>query len=161
MRRPIYTFLKLFRPDEQQKTEYAKIDCAVCRFGIGDGIAQSNVLVFDTARAGVVGDGQIDLKNEKLDIALKPVTGGIGIPGLAKLKVGTSSIADSFKLGGTLLHPEITLDKSESALTLGKAIGGMVLFGPVGLTAALLETEFGAKNPCVEALKEAGAVKNE
>jgi hypothetical protein len=35
----------------------------------------------------------------------------------------------------------------------------MVLFGPVGLTAALLETEFGAKNPCVEALEEAGVVK--
>jgi hypothetical protein len=107
----------------------------------------------------VVGDGRIDLQTERLDIALKPVSeGGVGIPGVAKLKVG-SSLTDAFKLDGTLRHPQLGLDKSETAFTLGKALGGMLLFGPVGLTAALLETEFGENNPCVEALKQAGAVK--
>ncbi|MGB5983886.1 MAG: hypothetical protein WBG37_01175 [Desulfobacterales bacterium] len=76
---------------------------------------------------------------------------------MAQLKVG-SSVTDVFKLGGTLRDPRIKLDKSKSGLTLGKALGGLALFGPAGLTAALLETEFGAGNPCVEALEEAGMI---
>ena len=148
-------FVELLKPGRKEATEFVNIDCAVARFEIEDGVAESNVLVFDTARAGVVGDGQIDLGEERFNIALKPVTeGGIGIPGLVKLKVGTT-VADAFKLGGTFKSPVISLDKSESALSLGKAIGGMLLFGPAGLTAGLLEAEFGSGNPCVKALQQA------
>ncbi|MEJ2040968.1 MAG: hypothetical protein P8X55_18880, partial [Desulfosarcinaceae bacterium] len=104
--------------------------------------------------AGVVGDGQVNLKNERLDIALKPVSrGGIGIPGLAQLNLGTGPLAESFKLGGTLSEPAIELNKSATAFTLGKAIGGMLLLGPAGLASALLETRFGDDNPCIKALK--------
>jgi hypothetical protein len=153
------TFLGLFDLEEEEQGEYVKINCVICRFEIEDGVARSDVLVFDTTQVGMVGSGKVDLRNEELDIALKPVTGGgIGLPGFAKLKLGMAPLADAFKLNGTLQHPEISLDKSESALTLGKAIGGMVLFGPVGLTAALLETEFGENNPCVKALEQAGAI---
>jgi uncharacterized protein involved in outer membrane biogenesis len=154
-------FIALLKPRQKEASEFVAIDCAVARFVIEEGVAQSNVLVFDTARAGVVGDGQIDLKAERLNIALKPITeGGIGIPGLVKLKVGTS-VADAFKLGGTLKSPRISLDKSESALSLGKAIGGMLLFGPAGLTAGLLGAEFGANNPCVRALEQAEAIETQ
>jgi len=37
----------------------------------------------------------------------------------------------------------------------------MVLFGPADLTAALLETEFGSSNPCVEALSQAGVIDDQ
>jgi AsmA family protein len=147
-------FFKLLRPETKPKDDYARIECAVCRFDLDGGIAESNVLVFDTARAGVVGDGSIDLGEERFDLALKPITdGGVGIPGVFKLKVGTT-VADAFKLSGTFKAPVIGPDKSESALSLGKAIGGMLLFGPAGLTAGLLEAEFGAGNPCVDALQK-------
>ena len=148
-------FVKIFRPKQKPQGDYARIECAVCRFDLQEGVAESNVLVFDTAQAGIVGNGSIDLGSERFDIALKPVTeGGIGIPGLVKLKVGTT-VADAFKLGGTFKAPVIRLDKSESAVSLGKAIGGMLRFGPAGLTAGLLEAEFGSGNPCVRALRRA------
>ena len=147
-------FLDLFTPGKKKKSGFTDINCAVCSFAVDSGLAQSNVLVFDTDRAGVVGDGQVNLKNERLDIALKPVTrGGIGIPGLAQLNLGTGPLAESFKLGGTLSEPAIELNKSATAFTLGKAIGGMLLLGPAGLASALLETRFGDDNPCIKALK--------
>jgi len=152
-------FVRLLKPKQKNSSEFVNLDCAVARFHVKDGVARSNVLVFDTARAGVVGDGRIDLRSERLNIALKPINGGgIGIPGLVKLKVGTT-VADAFKLGGTLNAPKISLDKSESALSLGKAIGGMLLFGPAGLTAGLLEAQFGADNPCVKALQQADMIE--
>jgi uncharacterized protein involved in outer membrane biogenesis len=153
-------FVRLLKPKQKEASEFVNLDCAVARFHIEDGVARSNVLVFDTARAGVVGDGRIDLGDERLNIALKPITGGgIGIPGLVKLKVGTT-VADAFKLGGTLKAPKVSVDKSESALTLGKAVGGLLLFGPAGLTAGLLEADFGADNPCVKALQQAGMIES-
>jgi hypothetical protein len=152
-------FFKLLRPEAKPEDDFARVECAVCRFDLDDGVAQSNVLVFDTARAGVVGDGSIELGEERFDLALKPITnGGVGIPGVFKLKVGTT-VADAFKLSGTFKAPVIRLDKSESALSLGKALGGMLLFGPAGLTAGLLEAEFGADNPCVDALRQVAVIE--
>jgi uncharacterized protein involved in outer membrane biogenesis len=150
-------FVQLFKAADKEPTEDIKINCLVCRFDVTDGVAESEALVFDTALVGVVGNGQVNLKTENLNIALQPVSdGGIGIPGLAKLKVGTP-ITDVFKLGGTLSNPSISLDKSEATISLAKSLGGMLLFGPVGLGAALLDTELGDDNPCVKALKQAGA----
>jgi uncharacterized protein involved in outer membrane biogenesis len=106
-------------------------------------------------------DGSINLKTERLNISLKPIEkGGIGFGG-GKVDLGLGGIADLFKLGGTLAHPSLAVDKSETAIsaavTLGKAIGGTLLFGPVGLAAALVDADFDADNPCISALKEAGA----
>jgi uncharacterized protein involved in outer membrane biogenesis len=69
-------FLKLFKVGSKQKSEFVQIECLVVRFEISDGIAQSNALVFDTERAGVVGKGEIDLKSEQLNITLEPVSPG-------------------------------------------------------------------------------------
>lgn len=155
-------FVNLLKPgEEEDRSDEVVIDCAVVSFDIDDGIAASDVLVFHTARAGVVGDGRVDLGSERLDIALKPITGGgINVLGLFRLKAGTT-FADAFKLGGTLRAPRILLDKSESAISLGKAIGGMALFGPAGLAAGLLDAEFGSDSPCVRALEAAGAGNEE
>ncbi len=155
-------FLKLFDSTEK-KQDFAEINCFVSTFEVTNGIAASKVLVFDTERAGVLGDGTIDLKTESLNISLKPIKkGGIGVSGVGKLTVGLD-IADSFKLGGTLSHPVVAVDKSEIAistvLSLGKAIGGTLLFGPAGLAAALIGGNFGDDNPCISALKEAAAQK--
>lgn len=155
-------FVNLLKPGgEEDRSDEVVIECAVVSFDIDDGVATSDVLVFHTARAGVVGDGRVDLGSERLDIALKPITGGgINVLGLFRLKAGTT-FADAFKLGGTLRAPRILLDKSESAISLGKAIGGMALFGPAGLAAGLLDAEFGSDSPCVRALEAAGAGNEE
>jgi uncharacterized protein involved in outer membrane biogenesis len=151
-------FLKLFAFAGKKK-EFAEINCLVCVFKLKDGIADSKVLVFDTERVGVVGDGKINLKTERLNISLKPIEkGGLGTD---EVNVGLGEIADLFKLGGTLSHPVITIDKSETAIstviTLGKAIGGTLLFGPAGLAAALVDLDFSDNDPCISALKQAAA----
>jgi len=120
------------------------------------------VLVFDTDRVGVLSDGSINLRTEKFNISLAPIEkGGIGLSGIGKVNVGLGGIPGSFKLTGTFSHPAMTVDKSKTAIstavTLGKAIGGTLLFGPVGLLAALVDLDIGEENPCVSALKKAVA----
>jgi hypothetical protein len=63
------------------------------------------------------------------------------------------------RLGGTLVHPSITLDKTRSAITVGKAVGGTLLLGPIGAEAALLSAPSGEANPCLNALATAAGVE--
>lgn len=154
-------FLKLFAFTKKHK-HFADINCFVSKFKVTDGIADAKVLVFDTDRVGVLGDGSINLRAEKFNISLAPIEkGGIGLSGVGKVNVGLGDIPGSFKLRGTFSHPVITVDKSQTAIstavTLGKAIGGTLLFGPAGLLAALVDLDFGEENPCVAAMKKAVA----
>jgi hypothetical protein len=55
-------------------------------------------------------------------------------------------LAKPFKLEGTLTKPSPAVDTTQTAPTLGKAIGGTLLFGPVGIAAALLSGSTGEKN---------------
>ena len=49
----------------------------------------------------------------------------------------------------------MTIDPTGSIVTLGKAIGGVALFGPFGIAAALADGKFGDKNPCLAAIEAA------
>jgi len=40
-------------------------------------------------------------------------------------------------------------------VTVGKALGGMALFGPLGLGAAFIDVSRGDKDPCATAIKAA------
>lgn len=144
---------RLFNP-VKKKVDYTEINCLVSRFDIKKGLAKSTALVFDTGRMGVIGEGKIDLKSEKLDLSLKPVPkGGVGFSGLGKLGLSLGELAKPFKLGGTLAEPSLAIDPRQAAITLGKAIGGVALFGPVGIAAALLSGSSDDKNPCLAAIE--------
>jgi hypothetical protein len=139
---------------EQPGTE---INCLVSRFNIQDGIARSTDLVFDTPNMTVVGDGQINLRTEALDFSLKPAPKeGAGFSGLGKVGLSLSELTRPLKLGGTLAHPSLVVDATQAALTVGKSLGGTLLFGPVGIVAALVSGQgAGDENPCVHALAAA------
>jgi hypothetical protein len=64
-----------------------------------------------------------------------------------------SGLSDSFKLGGTLAEPSLTLNPTGSAATLGKAIGGFLLLGPFGIAAALVNINSDDETPCLTALE--------
>ena len=51
-----------------------KLHCAVADFGVKTGMMKVNALVLDTEVSTIVGDGSIDLGQEKLDLVLVPKT---------------------------------------------------------------------------------------
>jgi hypothetical protein len=148
----LFQLLNPFKKEEK----YAKINCFVSGFDIKDGLAQSTALVMDTSQVSVIGYGKIDLKTEKIDLSLKPSPKkGVGVKGLAKFSLSFGEFTKDFKFQGTLSKPSIAIDPTGSIVTLGKAIGGVALFGPFGIAAVLADGQFGDKNPCLAAIEAA------
>ena len=136
-----------------EEANHTELNCFVCRFDIKDGLADSTVLVLDTHATSLIGDGDVDLRTEKLDVKLKPLPKrGIGISGVGKITLSIGELAKPVKLGGTLKNPALAADPSQTAITIGKAFGGMLLLGPLGFGAALVSGRGGSDNPCPAAI---------
>jgi AsmA family protein len=141
-----------------KKEEVPKTNCFVMRFDINRGIANLTAFILDTPQTTIAANGRIDLSNEKVDIYVKPISKeGIGAEGLAKFNLSLSELTRVFYLGGTLANPNVAVDSTQTFVTLGKAIGGVVLFGPAGVAAALLSGKIGggSQNLCIEAIEAA------
>ena len=137
-------------------TEYTEFNCFVSGFKIRKGLADVTALVLDTDNASLIGDGRIDLKTEQLDLTLRPFPKkGIETGLFGKFSVGFGELAKPLKLGGTLAQPSVVLDPAQTAFTIGKAVGGVVLFGPMGIALALAGCNPGEENPCVAAIEAA------
>ena len=54
-----------------------------------------------------------------------------------------------------MAEPSLALDSKQTAIILGKTIGGTVLFGPIGIAAALISGSSGGDNPCLAAIEAA------
>ncbi len=142
--------------DSSSERDYTELNCFVCRFDVKQGLAESTVLVVDTKATSLVGDGEIDLKTEKLNLAMRSYPKrGFGISGLGKLSLSIGEFAKPLKLGGTLRNPAFVMDPSQTIITVGKAFGGLLLLGPLGLGAALVSGRLGSDNPCPAAIQVA------
>ncbi len=147
--------LKLLNPFKK-KPEYTKINCFVVGLDLQEGLAQSTALLLDTDQVTVIGRGKANLKTEELNLSLKPSPKkGVGIKGLANLSLSLGQLTKPLKLAGTFAKPSLTIDPTQTILTLGKAIGGTALFGPVGIAAALVGGKLGNKDPCLAAIEAA------
>jgi uncharacterized protein involved in outer membrane biogenesis len=143
---------KLFNP-MAEKEEYATLNCLVNHFEIKDGLAESQVLVIDTNRMTVIGEGDINLKTEALDIGVTPEPKeGLGADKVATVNVSLSEFSKPFRLQGTLANPSLGIDPTKTALTFGKALGGIALFGPAGLATSFVSGKFGQNHPCTQSL---------
>jgi uncharacterized protein involved in outer membrane biogenesis len=110
-----------------QKSEpYTEVKCAVVRLPIRRGVARiDNSIAAETSKVAVIAAGVIDFRNETLDLGIRPkaATGlGVGLGGLASLG----------RLRGSLSHPTVQIDMSETAqaaaqLGLAAATGGLSL----------------------------------
>ncbi len=132
---------------EAARQQGTPINCLVMRTDSNAGQVAITHLVIDTPQTSILGDGRIDLKTEHLDIGLKPAPkrGVISLGGLTR----------PFRLGGTLAEPAMEVDPTESAITVGKLVGGVALFGPVGIAAALAGISADDENPCLSAIQAA------
>jgi len=130
---------------------HTDINCGVSGFDIQEGIAKVTGLVVDTPDMNVIGEGEVNLRDETLDLALKPYSKG----GAAGFSLSLGELAKSFKLSGTLANPSLQIDAAQTMLAAGKAAGGVLLFGPAGIFAALAGQTSGEGNPCLSALESA------
>lgn len=152
------SLFNLLNPLEKEKGKYTEINCLVSRFDMKDGLAQSTVLLFDTSRMSVVGEGNINLKTEGLDLSLEPSPKqGVGLPGVGKVGVSLSEVVKPFKLSGTMANPSLGIDPARTATTVAKSVGGAALMGPLGAAAALSGGKSASpdENPCAKALEAA------
>jgi hypothetical protein len=138
----------------RQGAEQTVVNCFVSRFHIEKGLASSTAMVLDTESVSVVGEGEIDLRTEKMDISFKPFPKkGVGISGVGKVSLSLGELAKPLKLAGTLSHPSLAIDPKRTAVTVGKALGGILLFGPIGIAAVLAGSADGNENPCLCAIE--------
>ena len=118
------------------------LKCAVLRADFKDGKAVfPKGIVFDSKKMMVVGDGNINLKNDKIDIAIKPFNGNLTDTNIAQ------ALSSLVKIGGTVSNPGISIDTA----SVVKNVVGVAMTGPVYLGSQLLLDADSA--PCYTALK--------
>ena len=116
--------------------------CAVLRADMKEGMAKlPKGIVFDSKKMMIVGDGKVNLKNDKIDIAIKPFNGNLTDTNIAQ------ALSSLVKIGGTVSKPSITIDTAEVV----KNVVGVAMTGPVFLGSQLLLDADSA--PCYTALK--------
>lgn len=140
----------------RKKREYTTVHCLVIGLNFIGGKVESSALLVDTDKVTVVGHGKANLETETLDVSFKPTPKkGVSIKGLGNLSLSLGQLTKPFKLTGTFAKPALAVDATGTLFTLGKAVGGAALFGPVGLAAALAGGKLGNEDPCLAAIEAA------
>lgn len=127
----------------QAKDPKMSLNCAVIRADFKDKVADfPKGIVFDSKKMVVVGDGKVNLQNDKIDIAIKPFNGNLTDTNIAQ------ALSSLIKISGTVSNPGIAIDTA----SVVKNVVGVAMTGPVFLGSQLLLDADPA--PCYTALKE-------
>ena len=105
----IFDLFGLFIGNFASKEDFTRITCAVVSLAINNGIAETQVLQWDTPTMKIAGTGTIDLKNETIDLIMVP----------DKKKLVGGVIVTPIKISGPIRDPEIEI------LSKGGALGGL------------------------------------
>jgi hypothetical protein len=143
------TLLQLLSAGDED-SERTELNCLVGLFDAKDGKGRMARLIMDTPRMRLIGSGTIDLRDESLDLRFKP-TPKKGILGVS---ISPATLTQSIKLSGTLRHPTLAVSPIETAVNVGKALGGFLLLGPAGLATLLTSGCASDDNPCLSAIEE-------
>jgi len=108
-------------------------------------------MVADTNEMIAIGRGRLDLKEERLDLTIssRPKKG------VAGLSLSFSELARAFRVGGTFAEPSLSMDPLHTALTIGKAVGGVFLIGPAGAALAFAGQTADEEDVCMAAMEAA------
>ena len=128
--------------DNSSKT---KINCAICDFKLKEGQLTSQLAVLDTQYSTVFADGQVDLKNEELDIKVSPVAKGV-----------TLSVAFPVHLHGRLSNPGVEVVKTDALLKTGE-LWATVVYPPAALV-KFADLGEGKQNPCVSMVAKKASI---
>jgi hypothetical protein len=109
---------------EAARQGYSELNCSILRFDVQDGVAESEVVLLDTPNVLALGDGRIDLRNEMIDIDVRP---------RAKRR-RLIAMSTPFAIRGPLRGPSVEI--STGGATVRSA--GEVLLSPLNLLGSLL-----------------------
>jgi hypothetical protein len=130
----------------------SKISCIAGNFDIKQGIATTRGTVVETPGATIVGSGNIDLRNERIDMRVDPKSKDLNL----------STIAVPVRVTGPLASPNVIPDP---VATVGNTVNfatGTVNVATLGIFGALTglgEGESVGENPCATALNSALTAK--
>jgi AsmA protein len=120
------------------------IRCAIADFGVKDGIAQANALVFDTTVVNVRGGGTINLKTEEMDTTLKPEPKDSGV----------GSLRTPLHLRGTFGEPKVGPDMGRLTAR-GAGAFAMGILNPLLAVLPLIEEGKGKDSNCGQLIAQA------
>jgi uncharacterized protein involved in outer membrane biogenesis len=134
--------LGLLMKNDQQQTE---IRCGVVDFQAQNGVLQGKSIFVDTTNVLITGRGNINLDSEKIDLSLQ------GDP----KKLRLVRIRAPISLGGTLLHPGVSIKPEKLMAQAGAATALGVLLTPVGAALALIDPGLAKDKDCAAVMAAA------
>lgn len=117
--------------------EPVEIRCAIADFSVTNGVAKTNALVFDTQVVNVGGDGTVNLKDEQLDLTLKPEPKDKSV----------ASLNSPLHVRGTFSQPKVGVDMKRLAAR-GVGAVAMGILNPVLAILPLLNRGEGKDSNC-------------
>jgi AsmA protein len=91
----------------------SQVRCFAMRVNFSDGIGSIKALALDSSRLALDGDGDVDLRNQTMDVHLRP-----------KLRLGAADVAAPVSLEGSFGHVKAALDPVLGGNRFGLSIGG-------------------------------------
>ena len=121
-----------------------QLRCAAAAFDVKQGMMSSRAIVLDTSDTVITGQGQISLRNETLDILLKPQPKDMSI----------FSLRSPLRIGGTFADMSAGPEKTALAGRAGLALL-LGAINPLLALAATIETGPGVDADCADVLRRA------
>jgi AsmA protein len=124
--------------------EPVDIRCGVADFGMKNGLMHTNAFVFDTQVVDVKGEGDVNLKNEAMDLKLDP----------HPKEKSLASLNSPLYIRGTFGAPKVAPDWKKVG---GKGIGALALgvINPLLAILPLAHKGKGQDSPCAQLIAEA------
>ncbi len=123
----------------------ATIRCLITDIGMKNGVADLRTLLLSTSEANTYGSGNIDFKNEHLDLKLTTDANHFTI----------GSLHAPIGITGTFRDPSIAPGYGELGVRGGAAVGLGVLFPPLALLPTI-QLGLGQDNACAKAMHKPG-----
>jgi len=134
--------LGLLLTKNEQKTA---IRCSVANFQAQSGTLESKTLFIDTSDVLINGRGDIDLRDEKLNLEFK------GDP----KHIRFTRVRSPITVGGTLAHPAVGVDVKKLAGQAGVAAALGTLLAPIAAVIAFVDPGLAKNKDCAAALNQA------
>jgi len=128
-----------------QKQKDTEIRCGIVDFQANKGMLDSKSVFIDTTDVLITGRGDIDLRDEKLDLSLQ------GDP----KKIRLLRLRSPITLHGTLLHPAVGVQAGKLAAQAGIAVALGTLLTPAAAALALIDPGLAKNKDCSSVLAQA------